>query len=329
MILGLSGFPGLQQFNKARQDFFYTSHAEYGPDAVAFWFGHKALTVIALPVNVMGVGIGTTGMVATASTLGALKVAIFALTVGNVKPAFPTGFMWCAERGINAGLQAGVNVGELIHDAANMVYLGYRLIRWVGGALHLEHFFNEIFNKLGEIFEFTRKQILEPVFRFVTQRVRQGISKAIECEGEFKFSYQTPSLIRPLDDLTKENRIEWSSENRFWSKIFKHYVFSVANIPVNAVAATLMGGSASVLSSAFAAKVIVYATTNINIPLPTFAGQALDATVSTTRNALLDIGTDICDSFVVMYKTSSALGINRVMATALQILLYIPEAIFS
>jgi hypothetical protein len=331
MILGLHGFPVLEELNQARSELFDTSHKKKEQQAVKFtsWLGHKALTVVSLPANLAGVGLGAAGMAVTASTLGVLKVAIYAMSLGNVKPSFPTGFIWSAERGINAGAHFAMNLGEVIYDAGNTVYLGYRFIRWVGEKLHIERFIAEIFRKLGELFEYIGEQLLAPALRFVARRLEKGFEKAVEREGNFKFSGATPSLICPLDDLTKKNRIDWNEENRPLSKIFHHYVLSAFNIPVNAVTAACAGGASVILSSAFTAKVILYATTNINIPLPTFAGQALDATFATTRNAVVDAGTDVADSFVLLYKASSALGITRVVATALQVLRYIPEAIFS
>jgi hypothetical protein len=331
MILGLHGFPVLEYLNEARSSVFNASHDNQGPSLEKFasWMTHKALTVISLPANLAAVGLAGGGMVVAAGTLGVFKVAVFAATLGHKKLDIPTGFIWCAERGINAGAHFAINLGELIYDAGNAVYLGYRLIRWIGHKLNLDDFFKEIFNKLGQLFEYIGREIIEPTFRFVATRLKKGVEKAAEDEGDFKFSGETPALIRPLDNLTKKNRIDWQSNDRYWNTIFKHYFLSFANIPANGLTAMVAGGASIILSSAFVAKVVLYAATNINIPVPTYAGQAINATYASTRNIFADVGTDVCDGFVLIYKTSNAIGISRVVATALQVLLYIPEAIFS
>jgi hypothetical protein len=329
MDIGFRGFPGLEQLNKARNELWYASHGE-SDVGIRFgsWLGHKTLTVITLPANVAGVTIGIAGMIGTACTLGTLKVGIFAATLGNVRPDFSIGFIWCLERTVHSIIHLGLNLGELAYDAGNAVYLGYRLIRWIGDKLHLGPLFNEIFRELGRLFDYVALHILKPALHFVAKRLDSGIKKAIADEENVTLRGGTPSFIKPLDDWTKENRID-GSQDRSWTKIFKHYCFSVANIPVNAVVASAAGGAAAISSAAFVGKVILYATTSINIPVPTFAGQMIVTTYAATSNVAADIATNIGDVFVVIYKTACALRINRVMATALDVLLYIPVAVLS
>ncbi len=331
MILGFQGFPGLHQINVARGNCFKQSHHSQITKGAAFanWLGHKALTVVSLPANTVGAGVGSLGAIVTGCTLGALKVSIYAVTLGNVKPSFPSGFFWNAERGFNAGAHVAVNLGELLYDAGNTVYLGYRAIRWVAQKLHLEGLFTAIFRQLSEAFKFITNEIVAPVFRFVGRRIEKGFEKAAQAEGNFNFKGETPALLKPLDDLAKDNRIDFSANDRPLINIFKHYLFSIPNIPVNVAAAVGAGAASVVLGTAFVSKAALYATTNIDIPVPTFAGQALDATLATTRNVGVDVGTNIGDGFVLLYKTANALGINRVVATAIQIIMYIPEAILS
>ena len=328
MNLAIHGFPILEQLNDARYKLFETSHGEKdAPIRFASWLGQKAMTVITMPANVVGVGVGIVGMVGTACTVGLLKVAIYAVTFE--KPQFSSGFMWFGENTMNAAAHIAINMGELVYDAGNVVYLGYRAIRWVGEKLHLGPIFQEIFRKLSQLFEYIGSRLVMPVLRFIATRLEKGIEKTVETEGNFNFTGETPSLLRPLNDKAKENRIDWNSPDRSLDKIFKHYLFSAANIPVNIVVAAVSSGAGIILSGAFAAKVILYATTNINIPVPTNAGLTIDAAFATSGNAFDDTGTNIVDGFVLLYKTSCALGINRVVARAIQVLTAIPELVFS
>lgn len=322
MGLGLTGLPLIAELDTARNEFFKHSHNwDQDPNDPSVieksvcWFVHKGLTTISFPANVVEVGVCTVGFIASACTLGALKVAIFSFTLGNVKPGFSTGCVWFGERALHGVMDIALNTGELLYDAGNIVYQGYRAARWVAGQLHLGNLFNAIIDQIGRLFE------------FIGERIGQGIDKAAEVEGTPQFG--APYPLNLLDDLTKKYRIDFGSQDRSLEDIFKHYVLSVLNIPLNAATAIGAAGLSIILGSAFVAKVILYSTTNINIPIPTFAGEALSASVSTAYNVIADASNDAADIFVLIYKTSAALGLNHVVATAVRVVLYIPEALFS
>lgn len=320
MAFGLSGLVGIEQLDTLRNELFKISHNRnaYYPithEQVACWLGHKLLTIISVPANIVEAGICTTGCLASACTLGALKVAIFAITLGNIKPHFSTGCLWLGERACHGFFDIALNIGELVYDAGDLLYQGYRLSRWVAGILHLGNLFHTIFEKLGQ------------VFTFIAERIQQGLDKAVEVEDDLLFEVPYPFSV--LNDLTQKHRIDFESNNRSLEDIFKHYILSVANIPLNTIIATGAAGLSIALSTAFVGKVILYATTNINISVSTYAGRTLGVVGATSSNAVVDITHDIADSFVLLYKISHALGITRVVTTALRVVEYIPEAIFS
>lgn len=324
------GFPVLEQLDHLRYTLYITSHEDKPlVTTVPAWLGHKALTAVCLPCNIVAMGVGLTGMLATASTLGTLKVAIYAGTAGYVKPSFSIGFLWLGERTALAGIDCGANLGEIVYDAADLLYQGYRLVRWIAEKIHLSDFLARALRAIGECFEFIGRVILYPTFNFIGKRISAGVKKANEAEVDFIWTGEPPALIKPLNDITQKNRVDWDSPERPLGTIMKHYVFSVPNIPLNAVIAACSGIASVILSSAYVAKVTLYAATNINIPLPTFAAHAYHATVSTAYHALTDIGTDVGDVFILIYKAACTLRLNRIMATALDVLLYIPRAVFS
>ncbi|CUI17172.1 hypothetical protein PNK_1562 [Candidatus Protochlamydia naegleriophila] len=173
------------------------------------------------------------------------------------------------------------------------------------------------------------ENVLVPTIEFVVRRIDAGLKKAVESEVPCQMNESTPFLIKPMNDIAKETRIDWSSQERLLSTIAKHYAISIVNIPVNAAAAICFTATSILLSAAFVGKASLYAATNVNIAIPTFAGHSIRAAASTSFNTIADVATDAADPFVLIYKTACTLRLNRVMATALDVLLYIPEAVFS
>ena len=323
--MAINGFPVLQQLNHMRTGTFNNSHDFNKPASqripnftkAMFWLSHKAFTLTTFPANLAGLGLGAAGLIISASTLGTLKVAIFAVTLGNIKPSFPTGCCWFGERAIHSGVHLGINIYELGYDTISAAEQGVRCIKWVGDKLHITNYVKAIFKQLNRLFE------------FMARRVNAGFNKAMQDEKPTVFSLETPSPIRPLNDLTNETRINWKNEQRPFKQILKHTFFSVANIPVNSVTAVCAAIASLILSTAFIGKVMLYAVTeNIKIPVPTYAAQAMRITAATTANAALDTGVDIADGFITIYKVSEALGIKKAAETCLRVVAFIPEALF-
>lgn len=325
----ISGFPIIQQCNIERNKYFNYSHDNQGPsfEKFSYWCGHKVLTFPSIPLNVAGVTIACVGMIVTACTIAPFKVLIYAAT--GQRPQFSTGFVWFGERGVHSVAHLVANTYELSYDSCNALYLGYRLIRWIGRKLNLEQFFNEIFRRIQKVFDFMLDKIALPLIRFSTKRLEKGFIKTLVREGDFTFNGKTPKPYRPLDNLAKKNRIDWKSNDRPWNKIFKHYFYSVPNVPLNASVAAASGIASVITCTAFTAKVILYATTSIDIPVPTFVFQSVHTCGVSVRNVYGDLVTGAIDPFIMVYKVSNAIGLNRVVKKAIEILFYIPEALFN
>lgn len=335
------GFPGIQQLNDFRvNNLFVNSHDPQNGPALQFgyWMAHKAVSVISFPANVAGMGLGLAGMVVPGCFLGLVKVAVFAATLGNYKPTFSTGFIRCSQAAITCFLQIFVNAGELGYDALNALYNGYRVIRWIGEKLHLNFIIEEIFIQTARLIKYIWNNmivplwndVIDPTIKFIDKRVQEGLKNAVECEKNYyTLNLETPSFIRPLDDRTKATRIDRHAEDRSYSNIFSHYAYSLINIPVNLVTAAGMASLTAITACNFGAKVIIYAATNIDIPVPTYAGKTLEKTIACSINVIWDSYVDIADSFVLTYKVSDALGILVAMAKIRDVILFIPEAIIS
>lgn len=282
---------------------------------VGFWLGHKVVTTICIAASLVEGAVGVAGCAFSVCTLGAIKVSIFAITLGNIKPNFPTGFIWFAKRVAYSLSDEITNASQLIRDVADILYQSYRFSRWVAHQLHFGDFFSKIFRQLGKL------------FNCIYDRISLSIAKVAAAEEPCDF--KTPFPIKLVNDLTKMHRIDFESQDRSLTHIFKHYVLSVANIPLNAITAVGAGAASIVLGSLFVAKVALHATTNIHVPVPTYVGKAGGIAAKTALNTIKDVGCDIADGYVLLYKTSNALGISKAATNALRVVAYIPEAIFS
>lgn len=307
---------GITAVARKRDDLWNNSHKKDAPisEKIAPWLGHKLVCTVALPLNLLEMGLCAAACGASACTLGTLKVAIYAGSLGNIKPSFSTGCQYLAKKSAQGLFLSVMTVGQLTYDVADLVYQGYRMSRWVAGKLHITHIFNAIFEQLGKM------------FTTLAINVGKGIDKASKEERSLR-----ATLLPPFDRVnnsTNEYRIDLTAKDRKLKDIFKHYLLSIVNIPGNACLGVGAAAASVVLSTAFVAKVILYTTTNVTIPIPTHANQALNQTGKAISNISKDIGTNIADLFVVTYKISAALRINKVAASALQVILYIPEAIF-
>ena len=310
----------IEDLNATRETFFQESHNFNGHlnttgERVGWWLGHKFISMILLPANILEAAVCLVACGLSACTLGALKVTIFAVTLGNIKPNFSTGYIWFSDHLLQGVVNVCRNVGELGYDVGDAVYQGYRLCRWVAENLHLGNLFTTIFNEINR------------VFAYVAGRLEKGINQAASVEKSINF--ETPYPLSVLNDLTQKHRVDISSQDRHVEDIFKHYLLSVPNISLNAITSIGAAAASIGLGTIFTAKVILYATTNIDIPIPTYAAQPIGMGISTLSNVILDVGNNIADMFVLIYKIAEALGITQVVATALKVVLYIPEAIFS
>ncbi len=315
--IGIIGFPIITQVNNARRQCYVDSYSEKScSEASVNWLAHKALSAISIPLNVVGLGVGLAGAVGGGLTIGSIKIAIFAASLGQIEPRFSTGFLFFGERTVHSLIHLALNVWEVaqvIVDISNQIWRG---ARWIGEKLHLDHLFAAIFKQFGRI------------INFAAERIAEGVQKTIESEKNLEAFGRTPSFIRPLDDIAKESRLTYASQGRPLLQVFKHTFVSLLNIPVNSVAFAISTLAGAILSVAFVAKVALNAVT-INIPIPTYAAQALSSSGAAIANIALDSGTIFCDVFVVIYKSAEALRITKVAATVFELLAYIPKAIFS
>lgn len=309
-------FPLLKQINMAREECFNESYK--APDfkaRAAYWVGHKILTVISIPTNLFATGFCTFTCAASACTLGAFKIVIFAASLGNIKLTYPTGCYWLAGEACEAITAIFKNTFELLQDAGSLLENGYNVVRWVGKQLHLDGLFKAILTRISQIFEFCIK------------RLDKGVKITAKREPEIKWD-QASFPVQEINTLTEKYRIDFSSKKRSFESIFSHYVFSVITTPLNALIALCSGIACAVLSSGFVAKVIIFSATNLDIPIPTYAANVFKTCVESTTNLLKDVGVDLADIFVTVYKISDTLRLNRVVASILDVVHFIPEAIF-
>lgn len=313
-----TGFPGIQQLNDTRNDCFKTSHnwdnleGDLAPSTakmIGNWLGQKCLTVISVPANMIGVGIGIAGLIGSACTLGAFKVAVYMFSFGNYKLTFPTGCSWFEEGALHSVVHLASTAGELGYDT-------YCLGLWVGEQLYFGAPLNVIFENIGMFFSFARN------------RIKNGLDKAMEGEGDYHYTGESPHAIRPLTDATKASRVDWNAQERSLENIVDHTLLSIPNIPINAAAALCSGAAAVILGTAFVGKAGLYAATNINIPLPTYACQVSETAYVAGMNVLADVGSDVADVFIVGYKISRAVGINYLAGKVMNAVKYVPEALF-
>lgn len=318
---------GIATLNETRHNFFRVSHSwdkeneDTTPKHFINWLGHKALTIISLPINVANAGVSGLAGIVSGCTLGAIKVSVFAVTLGNIKPSFPTVFFWFLESSLHSVVHIGINTAEVFYDAGNIFYLGYKLIRWAGDKLHLGNFLEKIFQSISDALTY-----VEPIFKFLYGRISKGFDKALSHENS---NFKLPDLLCSLNNRAKETRLDWSAEDRSFESIVDHGFYSIGNIPLNSIAAIASTFASIPTTLIFSIKVALYAITNIEISLPTYAPYLLNGVKETSYNAAADVSTIVGDSFILLYKGSEALGLNKVIVKAKNVLHYIPEAVFS
>ncbi len=327
--MSLEGFPIVSTLNQMRKNLITESHidSEHHKKStiarVGNWFAHKAMSVVSIPTNTLSACAATAGAVAGGIILGSAKVFTFAVTCGAIKPTFSTGVLYFGERGLHSVGNVFTNIGELIYDAARLVGDTAEVCLTIASKLHFGNFLRDALNAVGEAISTAFDYTVFPLLK----RIDSALEKATNEEPASQ--YETANILKPLDDAAKAERIDFSSSERSFKKIFSHAVFSLANIPANAVAAICSSVAFAVLTSAFVAKVALYTATNLTVPVPTHAGNAGKTMLVSAANVLSDAATDVADIFVVAFKTSDALGLNRLATTALHVISYIPVAVFS
>ena len=319
--MSLAGFPLVQDINQARNEKFDASLQDRPTSEVlSYALGHKAISLIAIPANAATATACTAGTILSACTLGALKVGVFAGTLGHYRLKFDTGCAWMGERALHSGWELGKNMVELAYDGYRSVRFGVRCIRKAAEAIGLGH----VFRKVAEV--------AKRVFNAAAERVWEGVvvvgKREMQVDPEFTLDLKTPGLLNFINGPTKDSRIDAFSSDRPASQILKHTLLSSANIPINAAAFTLASAASVLSATAFAAKVALYSTTKIDVPLPTYVGQCLNAAGATGGNVVKDTCHTVGDGFLSIYKVSQALGIVKAVVKVMEVIAYIPVAIF-
>jgi hypothetical protein len=309
------GFAIVTPLNKWRASCFEAEHDRTKPftDRATNWFAHKALSVVSLPANTLAAGIGCAGMLASACTLGAFKVLVFAGSLGHIKPEFSTGFIWCAERTYTSLANAVITVGELLYDVANLGYQAYLQVKWVFLALKLDRI----------------AQLVKEALIFVGNRIEAGIEISLKDEEPYMDKdFQLPAPIHALNEAT-ERRSCFTDTNQPLSNWFAHKLLSVVNIPLNAAIAVTSTALCIAGIVATCAKSLLYAATNIHVGIPTgvaYTGiMAAHSYTNVFRNTA-EVGVDMA---VMVYRIADLLRITRVIATIADVIAYVPRAVFS
>jgi hypothetical protein len=138
------GFPGLHQLNAKRDKFFTKSMAcdkswnssnkPISFERVGCFIGHKFLTVVCVPANIIGAGVGIIGMYPVAWLVTAVKVAYKAIT-GN-EAQFSSGrnyFEACTKNSLGHLSQ---NLKEPIYELGRAVFFVFERLSkgWVTAA---------------------------------------------------------------------------------------------------------------------------------------------------------------------------------------------------
>lgn len=289
-------------------------------DCVKAWVAHKGGCLLSWKVNTISIVGGGSGFVLCACTLGALKVVVFALSLGNWKPEFSSG---CVASLTLAGHGATGFFGaasEVIYDVG---YLAYQIslgIRYVAKQLRLTGALKALVKKIIHC--------LSHIVSFLIGRIIKGFEIAAKHEPKLSIDSKLPCPLHQVNEAAEQYRIDTNKERTFGT-IASHYVVSIPNILCSGIAATVGVVASAVLGTLFMVKAVLGATTNISIPIPTYAGHVSTFTLGTGYNAIADVANDIADIFVTMFKISEAIGVAKAVVTVGRVIAYIPEAVFS
>ncbi|MCB1148783.1 MAG: hypothetical protein KDK48_01335, partial [Chlamydiia bacterium] len=117
--MAASQLPLFAQLNQFREELFHTSHDPLNrskTSKTAAFFAHKAVTVISLPANAAAAAVSGATAVALGATLGAAKVAIIVLTLGEVGFGINTGCAYFATCSAMGTFHTFLNITEILQD---------------------------------------------------------------------------------------------------------------------------------------------------------------------------------------------------------------------
>lgn len=282
------------------------------------WIQHKVYSIITLPANLLGTIVGLTGVVIGACTIGVFKVAVFAITLGNIRPPISTGVTWFSSKSVTSLSEVFTTSLELITDSISFVQYCTRKVR-------------EIAIKLGiyTIYLKIRDAVIR-VFEHIGIRIVNGIKHVIQIEEAYQFpKYDLPfvTFINSIrEKFVSMNYGEYN--NRSFKDIFLHSAISVISIPANLIAASCSILALAASSIACFAKALFCIVTNLRISIPTFVGFSLEVCAICTKDLLANIETLMMDIPILLYKISKVTGIYQVAVKISQVFIYIPTAIF-
>lgn len=302
----VAGFPVLGSINTFRFHLWEKSHEKTKPmsDRVGSWFCHKAVSIICVPANLTAASAGCAGMITTGCTLGALKIVIFAASLGNIKPQFSIGFNWLAERTILSLVDVIKNGSEVFFDLVDLVAQGYEGIRWVLVALRVDN-------------------LLRNLVVFIKDRIFKGIEKAAGDEKKLPEG-ELPTFLEKLEQATSTCK-----GDQPFATFVAHKLLSVINIPLQSTTAIVSGAIAVAGLVASCAKVGIYAATNIHIPIPTGVCCTASICVLSGYNTVENVADVVVGAAIGVYRVAEVLHITKAVVAVRDVIAYVPRAIFS
>ena len=292
------------------------------------WLGHKVVTLITIPVNLTLFTGSLTLCALSCVTIGTAKFATNFFTLGSVKLPISTGFETLMKSAGTGFWGLGVSLGELTYDTFNLAFQSYRFAHYAIKELHLEGIISVIVKKVAEAVKFCFRKMID-ILDFGFTRICKGFSKASESENSVENFDQ--NLFFPLSAINccaSKHRINIKVEERKVSKVLKHYIWSIPTIICNTPLAAISACAFAILGSVFTLKAAVYALTNINIAIPTYANKAFAVAAYAGFNVASDLIVDVADVFVLSYKAIDSLGIMTAAQTVFKCLAYAKEAFF-
>lgn len=277
----------------------------------AYWMGHKVFTVVLLPINLLGIAGGLGGMALSTCTLGAFKVMVFAISLGNVKLEFNTGFLHTAFFAADATMYTFSNLSQLLSDVKRLIEGIFHLLLWMGRQLHITDSMEAIVSACRRICS------------FLLLRCKIGFEKA--GQHDLPLPEQITSWIFNLETHTAKYRQFW--QDRPVRTIVQHTLASCLNIPINTIvllsftACTLCCGGFLLANGVFAS------VTDRTIPIPTTAQGCASVSWYATAGLIQDIFQNFSDATLLTYKVMKMVGILKVATSIRTLFAYFPEAI--
>lgn len=126
-------FPLLGAINQKRIDFFDQAHDDAYPLIVRIgsWFGHKGIYLIAIPLNGVGLVLGSALTATSTCIVGAIKVVVYMATGGSKQLDFGTGFVYFGEKTLLCGVNLIVIGVEVLAEIYGVFSQATRGLKWV------------------------------------------------------------------------------------------------------------------------------------------------------------------------------------------------------